>query len=202
MTSYVLRQDVVRDCLHRLIEQPIHRMFPGYLCLQQESSIKNSLNGLSFPYNEFFEQYLRVKEEDTDDPYFVPFSDLEDPSLESLWLNQNVSGTYAPSSLRTTAPLMQIAEIEQGGHQAKWRLISEHWKSARAELCDGDQVPVESLSAYLLRDYAFTFDEPSAFSLVRAFADEFGYTIGGEAFSHLYRTGDSNITRSSFEEHD
>lgn len=202
MTSYILRADVVRDCLHRLIEQPIHRMFPGYLCLQQQSSIGNTLNGLPFPYNEFFEEYLRVKEESESDPYFVPFSEAENPSLESLWLNQNVSGTYAPSSLRTTSPLMQIAEIEQGGHQSRWRLMNEHWKSARAELCNGEQVPVESLAGYIFRDYGFTFDEPSAFSLVRTFADEFGYTVGGEAFSHLYRTGDSEISRSSFEEYD
>jgi len=74
MTRYVLKPEVVRDCLHRLIDAPIHRMFPGYLCLQQQSGLDNRKTGLSFPYNEFFDDYLRVGEDDSDKPYFVPFN--------------------------------------------------------------------------------------------------------------------------------
>lgn len=197
MTQYVLKPEVVRDCLHRLIDEPIHRMFPGYLCLQQQATQENRTSGLSFPYNEFFDDYLRVRD-DSDRPYFVPFTQAENPSLGELWNNKNVAGTYAPSSLRSTAPLMKIAEIEEGGHNSKWAIEDRHWELARHNMCEGDQVPVESLAAYLLRDYAFEADEPSAYTLVETFNEEFGYEFGGEPFSHLYRTSDSDIEASSF----
>lgn len=199
--TYTLKPSIVRDCLHRLIDETIHRMWPGYLCLQQQADLEGRTTGLSFPYNEFFDDYLRVKGEGSDKPYFVPFS-ADNASLDNLWFNYNVSGTYAPSSLRSTAPLLKIAEIEQGGHNSEWGLIDDHWRLARLELCNGNQVPAESLAAYLLRDYAFNVDEPSAYTLVQTFAEEFGYEIGGQAFSHLYRTGDSNITEESFEQYD
>lgn len=199
--SYVLKPEVVRDCLHRLVDESVHRMFPGYLCLQQQAGIEDRTTGLSFPYNEFFDDYLRVRDE-SDKPYFVPFMQAKNPSLASLWNNKNVAGTYAPSSLRSTAPLMRIAEIEEGGHNSKWGLQKRHWELARHHLCDGTSVPVESLAAYLFRDYGFEIDEPSAYTLVETFLEEYGYEFGGEAFSHLYRTSDSNITEESFVKHD
>lgn len=201
MTAYTLKPEVVRDCLHRLIDESIHRMYPGYLCLQQQAALENRITGLSFPYNEFFDDYLRVMGDDADKPYFVPFSS-DNTSLEDLWLNYNVSGTYAPSSLRSTAPLMKIAEIEKGGHNSEWGLVDDHWRIARLELCDGSHIPIESLAAYLLRDFAFETDEPSAYTLVNTFTEEFGYELGGRAFSHLYQTGDSEIMEESFEGYD
>ncbi|WP_423746624.1 hypothetical protein V5735_19050 [Haladaptatus sp. SPP-AMP-3] len=202
MTTYTLKPDVVRDCLHRLIDEPVHRMFPGYLCLHQQAALEGKTTGLAFPYNEFFDDYLRVKAEGAKTPYFVPFTQATNASLESLWLNENVAGTYAPSSLRSTAPLLEIAEIEKRGHNSEWGLIDDHWKLARLELCSNTKLPVESLAAYLLRDYGFNVDDPSAFTVVKTFTEEFGYNLGDEAFSHLYRTGDSEITRDSFEKYE
>lgn len=202
MSAYTLKPEVVKRCLHRLIDEPIHRLFPGYLCLQQQAAHDGRLSGLSFPYNEFFDDYLRVKGDDSDKPYFVPFTESENPSIESLWFNYNVAGTYAPSSIRPTTPLMQIAEIEEGGHNSKWGLSDNHWQLARLHLSDSEKIPLESLAAFLLRDYAFNVEEPSAYTLVKAYTEEFGYEIGGEAFAHLYKTGDTSITEEAFQVHE
>lgn len=202
MTTHVLAPTVVQDCLHRLIKKPIHRLFPGYLCLHQQAALEGRTTGISFPYNDFFDDYFRIKGSDADKPYYVPFTQAENPSLESLWFNHNVAGTYAPSSIRPTAPLMEIAELEEGGRDSKWGLKDNHWKLARLHLCDGEQIPAESLAAFLFRDYGFVDDEPSAYTLIETFTSEFGYELGGEAFSHLYRTGDSKITEDDFEQHD
>ncbi|MFB6186677.1 MAG: hypothetical protein ABEI86_07415, partial [Halobacteriaceae archaeon] len=51
----------------------------------------------------------------------------------------------------------------------------------------------------MLRDYAFKSDDPSAFTVVEAFNKEFGYELGDSAFTHLFKTGDSNISQDSFE---
>lgn len=200
MPEYVLKPDIVKDCFWRLAEAPIHRLFPGYLCLQQQSGIEGRTTELSFPYNDFFETYFRVL--DGNKPYLVPFTQAENPSESSFWLNENVAGTYAPSSIRATSSLRQVATLEEGGHNSKWGLDTDHWKLARLHISDGEQIPIESLAAYLFRDFSFETDEASAYTVVSAFAEEFGYDIGGSAFAHLYETGDSNITEESFEIHE
>jgi len=197
MSRYVLDVSVVRDCIQRLVDEPIHRLFPGYLCLKQQSGLANRADGLSFPYHEFFDAYLWVR--DADKPYFVPFTQSRSPTETALWFNKNVSGTYAPSSLRSTSPLLQVVEVQEGGHNAKWRLQEEHWKLARHHLTDDEHIPVESLAAFLYRDYAIETEDPSAYELVSTFADDFGYQLGGKQFTHLYETGDSSITEDSFE---
>jgi cytidine deaminase len=153
---------------------------------------------VSFPYNEFFDKYFRVSSGNK--PYLVPFTQARNPADSTYWLNKNVSGTYAPSSLRSTSPLMQVATLVEGGHNSKWGLNVNHWQLARLHICDGEYVPVESLAAFLFRDYAFETDDPSAYTMVSAFANEFGYELGGEAFTHLYETGDSAVRAEAFEE--
>jgi uncharacterized protein (DUF927 family) len=175
-------------------------MFPGYLCLHQQASRAGRLVDLPFPYFDFFDAYLKVR--DGTKPYLVPFTQAVNPDDTSLWLNENVSGTYAPSSLRSTAPLLKVAEIEEGGHNARWKLKQDHWRLARHHLCDGGQLPVESLAAFLLRDYAFEADEPNAYTVVSAFASEFGFELSGEPFAYLFETGDSEITSEVFELYD
>lgn len=197
MPSYVLDTATVKDCMWRLVESRIHRHFAGYLCLKQQSSWDGRTTSLSFPYFDFFNSYFKVG--DGMKPYVVPLTHLEDPDPRELWYNENVSGTYAPSSLRSTAPLLKVAEIEEGGHNAKWGLKEDHWRLARHNLCNGGQIPVESLAAYLFRDYAIKTDDPNAYTLVSAFADEFGYDLTSEEFTHLYETGDSEITEATFE---
>lgn len=200
MTQYVLKPSVVKECFWRLVDAPIHRLFPGYLCLQQQARVEGRTSELAFPYNKFFDTYFQVL--DGDKPYLVPFTQAENPADSSLWFNANVAGTYAPSSLRPTSPLKQVATLEEGGHNAKWGLNTEHHKLARLEICDDEPVPVESLAAYLFRDFAFDIDEPSAYTMVKAFTEEFGYDLGGPAFAHLYETGDSDITEEAFIEYE
>ncbi len=200
MSKYVLDPDAVNSCMHRLIETPVHRLFPGYLCLKQQSNLKQRISDLPFPATDFFDAYFRIR--DADKPYFVPFTQAADPDIPSLWLNDNVSGTYAPSSLRASSPLRRVAEIEQGGHNSRWGLEEEHWTLARHYLCEGQHLPVESLAAFLFRDYAFETDDPSAYTLVCTFTEDFGYDLGGKEFNHLFETADSNITSDDFIEYE
>jgi hypothetical protein len=58
------------------------------------------------------------------------------------------------------------------------------------------------LAAFLFRDYAFEVGDPSAYTLIQTFEEEFGYEVGGEQFTTLYHTGDTNINQDSFEQYD
>jgi len=200
MIRYVLETTVVQKAIRRLIESPIHRMFPGYLSLKQQAEIHGRDDDLPFPYNEFFNQYLRVP--GGNKPYLVPFTPLENPSDENLWVSDNVPGTYAPSSLRADSPFTKVVKVEEGGHNSRWKLQPDHWKLARHHLCNGQTIPAESLAVFLFRDYAFETDDPSAYTLIQTFEDEFGYEVSGSQFTTLYHTGDTSINADSFERYD
>lgn len=201
MTQYTLQPEIVRDCLQRLLDARINRTFLYYLCLQQQSAFTGRQSGLTVPYKDFLDAYFSVEGPDLENSYFVPFTDGGSP-VASRWLATDMMKTYSPALLPSASPLMRVANVDTEEETAEWELTDEHWKGARFELCGGNQVPVESLAAYLFRDYAFRTEEPSAVTVVQTFVREFGYQLGGRAFSHLYRTSDSQITSEAFEIHD
>lgn len=195
MAEYILAVSAVREALWELVDQHIHRLFPGYLCLRREAGRENSLEDLDFDYNEFFDKFFEVRTGKK--PYLVPFT-VENFEETELWFNENVAGTYAPSSLRTTTPLLEIGELEKDGRKSHWKLHENHAELAREHMCNGDQIPVEHLAAFLLRDYGFQVEQPSADTLIQAFCEEWVYDRDKSDFAELYSTGEANIESSDF----
>ncbi|MCQ4334768.1 hypothetical protein KM295_15040 [Natronomonas sp. F2-12] len=202
MAQYTLQPETIQRSLQRLLNQPIHHTFVYYLSLQQQSAIDKSSSNLPLPYQKFLESYFRIGNPGSSTPYFVPFTDSKENIEQELSIVQDEIYSLDPSTLPTSSPLMKIATVDTKDSEPKWELMKEHWKVASHELCSGNKVPIESLSAYLFRDYAFKTDNPSAVTVVRTFTNEFGYELGGKAFSHLYQTGDSNISEGCFEEYE
>jgi hypothetical protein len=195
MPEYILDVDVVRESFWDLVDRRIHRLFPGYLCLRREAGRENRLDDLDFDYNEFFDKFFEIRTGKK--PYLVPFT-VEDSEETELWFNENVAGTYAPSSLRTTTPLLKIGEFEKDGRKSRWKLHDNHAELAREHMCNGEHVPVEHLAAFLFRDYGFQVDEPSADTLVQVFCEEWVYDRDSPAFTELYSTGETDIEPSDF----
>lgn len=195
MPEYILNVDVIRESFWDLVDLPIHRLFPGYLCLRQEAGIENRYDALDFNYNDFFDKYFEMRSGKK--PYLVPFT-VDDFGETELWFNKNVAGTYAPSSLRTTTPLLKVGEFEKDGRKSYWKLFNNHAELAREHLCSGEKVPVEPLAAFLFRDYGFEVDDPSADTLVQAFCEEFVYDRDDSEFTALYSTGNTDIESSDF----
>jgi hypothetical protein len=200
MAQYVLKNSAVQEAVKTLLKSSVHRMFPGYLCLKQQANIHDRSNDLPFPYTDFFDQYFHVA--GGDKPYFVPFTPSENPPDETLWVNDNVAGTYAPSSLRSDSAFTKVVEVEEAGHNSRWRLQPNHWQLAKHHLCDGETLPAVSLAAFLFRNYAFETTEPSAYTLIQVFEEDFGYEVSGEQFTTLYDTGDTSINQDSFQPYD
>jgi len=195
MSEYILDVDAVRESFWYLVDLPIHRLFPGYLCLRQEAGRENRLDDLDFNYNEFFDQYFEMRSGKK--PYLVPFT-VDDFEETELWFNKNVAGTYAPSSLRTTTPLLKVGEFEKDGRKSYWKLFDNHAELAKEHLSSGEKVPVEPLAAFLFRDYGFEVENPSADTLVQAFCEEFVYDRSDSDFTDLYSTGDTDIESNDF----
>jgi hypothetical protein len=200
MTEYVLTKEAVRDCIDELVKLPAHRHFPGYLCLVREAGRGGRTTGLDFNYNEFFDAFFRVA--DGDKPYFVPFKEADDPNWPTLRFNENVAGTYAPSSLRDTSPLRDVANVDGSGHGATWSLVDEHWIPACTHFCNSTRVSVEALAGFLFRDYAFSAHAPDGNTLVDAFCEEFYYGRASDEFQHLYEMGAVEFGSEDFREHE
>jgi len=195
MAEYILDVNVVREAFWDLTERGIHRLFPGYLCLRREAGRQNSLNNLSFDYNEFFDKFFQMRTGKK--PYLVPFTD-EDLGQRELWFNKNVAGTYAPSSLRSSTPLLKIGEFDKDGRKSRWKLYSNHAELAREHMCNGEHISVEHLAAFLFRDYGFQVEEPSTDTLVQAFCEEWVYDTADQDFTELYNTGEKYIESRDF----
>ncbi len=184
--AYVIRKQIVAQCLSRLRKQRTHTLFPGYLHLQQRASQLGRLNDLQPDFLAFFKQFFEVDGHPLGTPYIKPFTE-QTPSTRNLWLNENVAGSYAPSSLRPNQPFRQIVKIQE----KKYSLPSDHARLAFEHLLYSTPVQIADLAVVLYRDYGLLGNSPSIENLIGIFAYEFGYSNRPEAepnedFSKLF----------------
>jgi hypothetical protein len=107
----VIRKPIVARSLKRLRLQKIHPSFAGYLHLQQLAASTGRLNRLAPNFLVFFQQFFFVKDHPIGTPYIKPFIN-QTASDKNLWLNENVAGSYRPSSLRHGERFRKVVQIE------------------------------------------------------------------------------------------
>ncbi len=167
----VIDLDVVRQSIDILRRSKIHELFPGYLCVKLESVKQGRTTSLKPRFKNFFDLYLKPGGEVRERPYLRPFSRTGAENSD-IWMNPNVAGSYAPSSIRGDSPLLHAIEISSDG---KYSLKPGHAEFALTHLAFGNKIPVVSLAIFMFRDYGFELDELSLDDIVSAFRDEFGY---------------------------
>jgi hypothetical protein len=104
-------------------------------------------------------------------PYIKPFTEQK-PSTKNLWLNENVAGSYAPSSLRPDQPFRKVVNI----HDRKYSLPTDHARRAFKHLLYDNPIQVADLATLLYRDFGLKADSMAIEDLIDIFAYEFGYT--------------------------
>ncbi|MCI0697954.1 hypothetical protein L0337_38880 [candidate division KSB1 bacterium] len=186
---YVVRKRIVAKSLSHLREQKIHPLFAGYLYLQQRASRLGRLEDLQPEFLPFFKQFFEVDNHPLGAPYIKPFT-AEKASTKNLWLNENVAGSYAPSSLRPEQPFRQAVKIEG----KKYSLPKDHAKRAFQHLLYSKRVQVADLAVVLYRDFGLRGDSPAIEDLIDIFTYEFGYAHApgakpDENFRTLYSLG-------------
>lgn len=170
-----MRVPVVADCLKDLRYQRVHPHFPGYLCLKRESVRVGRVIDLKPNFKEFWDTFLKVPGALPSEPYIKLFIDST-PSPDNLWFNDNVAGSYAPSSVRPGQPFGSVVLVEGSRKDAKYSLRDRHWELAKQHLTFDAKVDVVKLAAFLYRDYAIEAEfATAAQTLVAVFRDEFGY---------------------------
>jgi hypothetical protein len=170
--TFLIKKEVVASCLKNLRQRRTHEHFAGYLCLQQRAAAAGRTDNLQPNFAAFFDEFFRVEGQPDTTPYVKPFIN-QAPTRENLWLNRNVAGSYAPSSLRNT--LKKVVEIVDG----KYSLRNNHAQMAFEHLLFGDCVNPVDLAVFLYRDFPFLGSAVKIEDVVSIFATEFGYSIPG-----------------------
>ncbi|HMG76074.1 MAG TPA: hypothetical protein VK582_21405 [Pyrinomonadaceae bacterium] len=182
----VVRKPIIARSLHNLREQKTHTLFSGYLYLQKLSSQLGRLDDLKPEFISYFKKFFSVKDHPLGTPYIKLFTE-QAPSNKNLWLNQNVAGSYAPSSLRIGKAFRQVVNI-QG---TKYSLPPDHGRRAYEHLLFSMPVSVIDLAIVLYRNFGVNVEAATSMDIVEIFAYEFGYSNqpGGEVnddFRMLY----------------
>ena len=167
---YVVRKRIVAQCLSRLREQKTHTLFAGYLYLQQRASQLGRFEDLQPEFLPFFKQFFLVGNHPLGAPYIKPFTEHK-ASIKNLWLNENVAGSYAPSSLRHGQAFRQVVIIQE----KKYSLLPDHARRAFEHLLYSTPVQVADLAVVLYRDFGLLGDSLTIEDLIAIFTYEFGY---------------------------
>jgi hypothetical protein len=167
---YVVNKRIVAQSLFRLREQKTHTLFAGYLYLQQRTSILGRLDDLQPEFLPFFKQFFFVENHPLGAPYIKPFTEQK-ASTQNLWLNENIAGSYAPSSLRAGQPFRQVVNIEG----KKYSLPSDHAQRAFKHLLYSLPIQVADLAVVLYRDFGLRGSSVTIDDLIDIFTYEFGY---------------------------
>lgn len=186
MTPVVIRPSIVARSLKYLREQKTHTLFAGYLYLQQRATQLGRLDDLRPEFLQFYKQFFEVKNHPLGTPYIKIFTEQK-ASERNLWLNENVAGSYAPSSLRPNQPFRKVVDIKE----RKYSLSADHAARALEYLLYGKPVQVTDLAVVLYRDYGFLKKDFAIQDLISVFAYEFGYADQPDAtpngnFNHLF----------------
>lgn len=172
--NYLVKKEVVSICLKRLRMRRTHEHFAGYLCLLYRAAAEGATESIQPNFADFFDQFFRVGGRPDAHPYVKPFVNTA-PTTSNLWLNRNVAGSYAPSSIRST--FKKVVEVDDGGYS----LRHNHVQMAHDNLLHGNPIDVADLAVFLYRDYPIISEHPTIDDLVSTFAIEFGFeTSEGE----------------------
>lgn len=168
--SVLIRPSIIARSLTHLRAQKTHALFAGYLYLQLQATKLNRLDNLKPDFLQFYKQFFKVADHPLGTPYVKIFTEQR-ASERNLWLNENVAGSYAPSSLRPHQPFRKVVEIRE----REYSLPSDHAARSLEYLLYGKPVQVVNLVVVLYRDYGFLKEDFTIQDLIGVFAYEFGY---------------------------
>ncbi|HEX3149242.1 MAG TPA: AAA family ATPase [Gemmataceae bacterium] len=168
----VIRKPVIAAALQQLRAQKTHPLFAGYLHLCQLAAESGRLDNLKPDFTNFYRKYFRVKDHPLGYPYVRPFTSQK-ASRRNLWLNENVAGSYAPSSLRPEQPFRKVVKVTSSG---SYSLAPNHAELAFRYLLDGERVSAPAIASFIYRDFGLLDESLRIHQLVAAFAFRFGFS--------------------------
>lgn len=169
--SLVIKKEFILKSLNYLRNQTIHPLFVGYLHLQRRSGELDRLIDLQPDFLSYYKEFFYIEGHPLGTPYIRVFTD-KPASQSNLWLNANVAGSYAPSSLRPNQPFRKVIKIES----KTYSLPDDHAAAAYKNLMYENKIDPFYFAAFIYRDFCFNKEDLSVSDLVDVFRQDFGYT--------------------------
>jgi hypothetical protein len=179
----VLTETVIRWGIEELRDRKVHAFFPAYLEIRRELEAESG--SAVQPDWSVLGRLFRVPGGPPKKPYFRPFWH-QTRSAGQNWLNENIAGSYAPSSIRKVPAT--VVQPDGSGYA----LRDHHAELALKNLLYGEQLPAYPLVVFYYRNFGFTTDGPALppDGLIDIFRDEFGFRDEAETeeFATLFST--------------
>ncbi len=178
----VLTIDAVRWGIGQLQARRVHPFFLAYLHLRKWGQQTGSMSGIQPHWNELTPHW-RMAGGPPGRPYYRPLTEYKVQDPANYWMNQNVAGSFAPSSIRVAA--RQVVETADDGYKLK----VNHATLAVEHLLFGEPLSAIAFAAYWYRDYGFTPGLDSGIGpndLASGFADDFGFDSTDSDFDTLF----------------
>ena len=192
--AYLPTLPKVKASLDALGGLDAHRALAGYLCVLNAASIESRTADLRPDFRSFFDRFFRIGSPPSKKPYAVPFA----RGAKSILFNENVAGSYAPSSLRPVNPLRSLMDITGGGSQASFTLRSNHAEKAK-ELLLPVPLPIYAFACFMYRDFGFTIN-PDRREIEDAVTFDFGTALENNLFGSGIFTDDlDSISAADFQ---
>lgn len=192
--AYVPTLSKVRTSLEVLTSLGAHRALAGYLCVLNAATLERRTQKLRPNFRAFFDRFFRIGDPPSKKPYAVPFSG----GAKSILFNENVAGSYAPSSIRPVNPLRSLMDITGGGNQASFTLRDDHVALAK-ELLLPEPLPIYAFSCFIYRDIGFTVN-PDRHEIEGAVGSDFGLALDNGLFgSGIFADDLDSISAADFE---
>ncbi len=167
-TIYVVPVERATESVAELLNRNIHQYFIAYLHLRRQSALQGTTDEIAPDWAEL-SRVLHVEGHPEKKPHLRPFwPGQRDAGQE--WMNENLAGSYAPSSLRDVA-----RQVVDTNAERQFILREGHVALALEHFLGGSRVPVLPLAAFLFRDRGLVASEPSDTHLVTVFREEYGY---------------------------
>lgn len=164
----VLTLEVVKAAIEELQSLRIHEQFLAYLQVRamgieqkRQRDIEPNLAKLA--------ALIEVPGGPEGKPFYRPFSSRQKLDATGYWLNKNIAGSYAPSSLRNASSFM----LDKS--RKAFKMPNDHARQASDLLLKGTPVPAWAFAAYLMRDLEFPSHAKSSADLVSEFRKLFHF---------------------------
>lgn len=180
----MLTIDAVRRSIEALQKPFIHEQFLAYLHLRKRSVEEGTLTGIEPVWTEVG-RLLAVEGGPPNKPNYRPISSRTKHDLAGYWLNPNIPGSYAPSSVRRVSRFM--LDVSGSG----FSLPPDHAEQALKAHLDNQRPSAWSFAGFFLRDYGFDRSASTAQDLIDGFCDVFRFesTAPGSDFDTLFTIG-------------
>lgn len=174
---YLLTLDAVRRAITTLKPLIIHETFPVYLHLRRRANALGRFFDLQPDWQGEPHDWLDVPGGPSNKPNYRPFTS-RGSSLDSFWMNANLAGSYAPSSLRG----MRAVYVDSKDQYILPTLANGQPDAEviRRRLLNDKTVPAWAVAAFLFRNRRFTSTtpkDPDWSDLLDVFQGYFGWTM-------------------------